>query len=106
MKTVEEKAKDYAHKLRREIGDIGGSIATIAYKTYVDATNEANKWISVEEELPPCSYEDILVKGYDIDGNVIYGIAYMHDTSTGIPDKNNFIVSEYINKITHWKPIN
>lgn len=111
MERVKEKANDYARtRLCRTcdkcIDPRCFGCYNEAKQSFIVGYTEANKWISVEEELPPCSYKDILVKGYDIDGNVSYGIAYMHDTNTGIPDKNNFIVSEYINIVTHWRPIN
>ena len=67
----------------------------------------AQRWISVDDELPPCSDEDILIKGIDIEGRKdIPDIGYMHSSSNNIPYKENFIsLSVEIIKVTHWRPI-
>ena len=65
----------------------------------------AQRWISVDDELPPCSDEDILIKGIDSDGREnMPDIGYMYSSSNNIPNKENFISqSGEITKVTHWR---
>jgi hypothetical protein len=64
----------------------------------------AQRWISVDEELPPCSDIDILIKGIDYRGlEGIVDIGYMHES---VPRIENFIsLSGEIYKVTHWRQI-
>lgn len=64
-----------------------------------------NMWISVEEELPPCSYNDLFLLGIDSEGNVdVVDIGYMHHCKDNIPRIDLFVSGELV-KITHWMPI-
>jgi hypothetical protein len=69
-----------------------------------DGVKFAQQWISVEDELPPCSDEDILIKGIDYRGHEgIVDIGYMHGKT---PRVENFIsLSGEVVKVTHWRQI-
>ena len=76
-------------------------------KAFKSGVEFAQRWISVDDELPPCSDEDILIKGIDFEGREdIPDIGYMHSSSNNIPNKENFIsLSGEIMEVTHWRPI-
>ena len=102
MKSIEQAAEDYANSL--EYNDY--TIETeAAFKAGVEF---AQQWISVDDELPPCSDEDILIKGIDSDGREnMPDIGYMHSSNDNKPSKENFIsLSGEIIEVTHWRPIN
>jgi hypothetical protein len=115
MKTIEEIAKDLC--LCSEVGEKCSKCPNNEdgvnnrrcrdfrqYLAVKEAIRLAQRWISVDEELPPCSDEDILIKGVDDRGiEGIVDIGYMHKTT---PRVENFIsLSGEIIKVTHWRPI-
>ena len=62
MKSIEEAAKEQAAiKVRTDSEYIQ------AKQDFKAGVEFAQRWISVDDELPPCSYEDILIKGIDSD---------------------------------------
>jgi hypothetical protein len=71
---------------------------------FVAGVEFAQRWISVEDELPPCSDVDILIKGIDYRGKSgIVDIGYMHEST---PRVENFIsLSGEILTVTHWRHI-
>lgn len=113
MKSIEEAAKEYAllagMAIETDIDDNG----EFDHESFIDDSFKAGiefaeRWIPVGEELPPCSDEDLLIKGLDLEGNDgIVDIGYMHDSPDGIPSVDNFIsLGGVLIKITHWRPIN
>lgn len=101
MKSIEVAAYDY---VLSQDSDKFSAWAGEHFKAGVDF---AQRWISVEDELPPCSDEDILIKGIDFEGRKdMPDIGYMHSSSNNIPNKENFIsLSGEIIEVTHWRPI-
>ena len=102
MKSIEEAADDYEQQFGfYSDGEINSSHSE-AFKAGVEFTQ---RWISVDDELPPCSDEDILIKGIDSDGREnMPDIGYMYSSSNNIPNKENFISqSGEITKVTHWR---
>lgn len=107
MKTLEEKAEDYANRddlitAYRGEGDFGYEAIEQAYMA---GYNEANKWISVEDELPDHGGDDDILVKYSInDGRVFICVAkydpdanYWHDPA---PDYS------YMGfRVTHWRQI-
>ena len=99
MKTAEEKSKEYCEKtqcqdcgskkscdIKNEIGFCLPSFES--YDAFIAGYNEAQRWISVEEDLPSrenYQHEKCLWKN---EKNVWYGSAYESQ------------------KPTHWRPIN
>lgn len=71
------------------------------------AIAECQRWIPVDDELPACSDEDILLKGIDDRGvEGIVDIGYMHDTPNGKPHINGFVsLGGVLVKVTHWRLI-
>ena len=118
METIEQAIEDIkAHLIdlcvfpnHEEDNYNAGYIAAIDENTseiFKAGVEFAQRWISVDDELPPCSDEDILIKGIDIEGRKdIPDIGYMHSSSNNIPYKENFIsLSGEIMEVTHWRPI-
>lgn len=106
MKDLEDAAIEYENKeLHIEDGQYTSTAIIEAFKAGVEF---AQQWISCEDELPPCSDEDILIKGIDSDGREnMPDIGYMHSSNDNKPSKENFIsLSGEITEITHWRPIN
>jgi hypothetical protein len=99
MKTIEEGCLEHIHNTQGEFLHKDQS-----FKAGVEF---AQRWIPVEEELPPCSDEDLLLKGIDYrDISGIVDIGYMHDSHNGKPYLSNFIsLSGDLISITHWRPI-
>lgn len=56
MKTLEQRAKEYAHKYRRECQDLGGKEANVAYLGFIEGAKseraELTMWRNPAEELP------------------------------------------------------
>ena len=118
MKTIEKAIEDIkAHLIDlckfpnyEEDNYNAGYIAAIDENTseiFKEGVEFAQRWISVDDELPPCSDEDILIKGIDYRGiEGMCDIGYMHSSPNNIPKKENFIpLSGEIIKVTHWRPI-
>jgi len=74
---------------------------------FINGAEFAQRWIPIEEELPPCSDDDLLLKGVGHGGIVgIVDIGYMHDSNDGKPHQSNFMShSGVLIAITHWRPI-
>ena len=108
MQTIEEKFIDlYNEKINNaELFD-SEDIIEISHYSFIEGAKFAQQWISVEDELPPCSDEDILIKGIDSDGREnMPDIGYMHSGNENKPSKENFIsLSGEITEVTHWRPI-
>ena len=101
MKDLKEAAREHIDKINHK------PIIDDVIRGFIAGAKFAQRWISVDDELPPCSDEDILIKGIDIEGRKdIPDIGYMHSSSNNIPYKENFIsLSAEIIKVTHWRPI-
>lgn len=101
MKTIEDLALEYVNSTSIIFPDDS------VKKAFKKGVEFAQRWISVDDELPPCSGEDILIKGIDFEGRKdIPDIGYMHTSSNNIPYKENFIsLSGEIMEVTHWRPI-
>lgn len=100
MKTIEEAARNYSWKLRRKIKDIKGDISEQSFHTFIDTVAWAERWIPINEELPPAN-EMIFVKREDDDGNYDYGVAYVEENR----DWNVMMYKNENNFPTHWRPI-
>jgi len=83
MKTIEEAAKQYGMS-RVE--------SQTAYTSFIDGVEFAQRWISIEEELPPL-YIDIVCK--ELSGYDCYKIFSSKERDKKI----------VMNGITHWRPI-
>ena len=60
---------------------------------------------SVDEELPPCSDEDLLLLGIDFRGvKNIPDVGYMHSSKDGKPRKDLFVCGELV-EVTHWMKV-
>ena len=99
--TIEDSALDYVNSTSITFPE------DAVKKAFKSGVEFAQRWISVDDELPPCSDEDILIKGIDFEGRKdIPDIGYMHSSSNNIPNKENFIsLSGEIMEVTHWRPI-
>lgn len=108
---VEKKAKKYAgFPLDREIGYEEEHYApgkVDVYYAFIAGYEEATCWIPVEEKLPPCSNQDLLIKGIDTRGiEGIVDIGYMHDNYEMVPKVDGFIsLGGVLVKVTHWRYI-
>ena len=101
MKSIDVAAREYAIHMKGSDSYEQNDLEE-AFKKGVEF---AQRWISVDDELPPCSDEDILIKGIDSDGREnMPDIGYMYSSSNNIPNKENFISqSGEITKVTHWR---
>lgn len=73
---------------------------TVIVNEKVDTT-PSSLWTSVDVQLPPCSYEDLFLKGIDFSGQAgIIDVGYMHDSIKG-PSLEGFITTE-LRTVTHW----
>jgi hypothetical protein len=104
MKTIKKAAEEYVGK---DIGTIllgYTPVERAKYDAFKSGVEFAQRWISVDEELPPCSDIDILIKGINYEGQEgIVDIGYMHES---VPCIENFIsLSGEIYEVTHWRPI-
>ncbi|MDR0754153.1 MAG: DUF551 domain-containing protein [Prevotellaceae bacterium] len=99
MKTIEEAAHEYFRE-----GQLGFKPAANTEAAFIAGVKFAQRWISVKEELPPCSDEDILIKGIDYRGHKgVVDIGYMHEKTQRV---ENFIsLSGEVLEVTHWRPI-
>jgi hypothetical protein len=63
----------------------------------------ANRWISVDEELPPVSNDDILIRGIDCNEYYCVDAGYMQTPGGSV----DYIVSQSgeLQEITHWRPV-
>ena len=99
MKTIEQAANEHTS---------GGwtDDKIVSFKAGVEF---AQRWISVEEELPKSASELMLVKWLDSKGDVKYGLAtYIDFYSIGLSKKKEFdfiIQGNCKRKVTHWRPI-
>jgi len=105
MKTIEVGANEHS----RNVFNLTNSSDFVhqSAESFKSGAEFAQRWISIEEELPPCSDEDLLLKGID-DRNIegIVDIGYMHDSTDGKPKISNFLsLGGVLIKITHWRPI-
>jgi hypothetical protein len=100
MKTVKEAARERANNPIT----VAQGYKLSNYESFIEGVEFAQRWISVEDELPPCSDRDILIKGIDDSGNDgIVDIGYMHES---IPRVENFVsLGGALTKVTHWRQI-
>lgn len=100
--SIDEASKEHEQQFGfNSEGEINSSPAE-SFKAGVEF---AQRWISVDDELPPCSDEDILIKGIDYKGHGnMPDIGYMHSSNENKPSKENFIsLSGEITEVTHWR---
>lgn len=111
MKTVERKAKEYSEPIIYSYSDCrwcdAGELEEYIQDAYIAGYTEANKWISVEDELPP--FEDVPINERT---------KYLIKVSTGsISPKIDVRIGCLSNHrkwigemdwvtVTHWRPIN
>lgn len=110
MKTIKEKAKEYAHKYRRDTQDLSGERADAAYAGFLAGAKsereELLRWRDPKEELPE-EFQTVLVKT-DVDINI--GFYYGHgefsvgDMGNGLVDRKDEYEDSYL--ILGWRPIN
>jgi hypothetical protein len=102
MKTVKEAATAYtnAHCFPRDKDDFRRKM----YQAYTRGVKFSQRWISVEEELPPASYVNILIKGIGFGGHDgICDIGYMHEP--GESAENIVSLACEVMTVTHWRHI-
>lgn len=104
MITVGEAAQIYGSQLDDVGSDIGGLAVKVAKTSFMAGVSWAERFISVEESLPPASDEDLILRGIDDRGcKGIVDIGYMHEPGNS---PNNFIsLGGVLVKVTHWRPI-
>jgi hypothetical protein len=110
MKTVEQAAKEYADRIVPLEGkDKHSAPYLTAFEHNDDVDNAfkagvefAQRWISVEEELPPIG-ELVQVKCHEMIGKQT--IFYDFDKIMPQEPFNMFEVEQCMVKVTHWKPI-
>ena len=93
MKTINEAASDYAEETKDTTNGMFYADSQDAFKAWVEF---AQRWISVEEELPNRYYIPVIVK--DSGGN--WDKAVYSGLSWKFANENTDV-----GKITHWKPI-
>ena len=100
--TLEEAAHSYAESRS------SGSAYPVFYQGFIAGAEwkaEQSPFISVDEQLPPCSDEDLLLLGIDFRGvKNIPDVGYMHSSKDGKPRKDLFVCGELV-EVTHWMPI-
>ena len=99
MKTLEQRAKEYAHKYRRERQDLGGKEADAVYLGFIEGAKseraELTRWRDPKEEVPEAGV-DVLIKL--ITGKCEVGYYIEHVNWRGADG----IVDDYI---VGWRPI-
>jgi hypothetical protein len=126
MKTLLEASIECAKVRINKLLDKNGSSTSTFKSGYNEGAKEAQRWIPIEEELPPEDGQDILLKNekwinedYNVNGVRIgcYGDGKWmsaswcnnHDeyhTRTSEIDDETFTDSLAVNQIpTHWRPI-
>ena len=99
---LEEAAHSYAESRS------SGSAYPAFYQGFI-AGAEWKAWkspfISVDEELPSCSDEDLFLLGIDSRGvKNIPDVGYMHSSKDGKPRKDLFVCGELV-EVTHWMKV-
>lgn len=101
------KLKDIVSQLANRINQphvIEVYLRQIYAKGFVEGTKQS-PWISVEEQLPPCSDEDLFLLGIDSRGvKNIPDVGYMHSSKDGKPRKDLFVCGELV-EVTHWMKV-
>jgi hypothetical protein len=99
IKTIKEAAHEYFRE-----GQLGFKPAADTEAAFIAGVEFAQRWISVDKELPPCSDEDILIKGIDLEGREgIVDVGYMHEKT---PRVENFVsLGGQLVNVTHWRQI-
>ena len=89
MQTIDEAAEASWDELISDNISIHDCLAERLYSVgFKEGVKFAQQWISIEDELPPCSDEDILIKGIDSDGREnMPDIGYMHSSNENKPSK-------------------
>jgi hypothetical protein len=76
-----------------------------AFEAGAEWQKKQSPWISVEEQLSPCSYEDLFLLGIDSRGvKNIPDVGYMHFSKDGKPRKDLFVCGELV-EVTHWMKV-
>lgn len=108
--TLEEAAKEnilFNHRTvdRNLSGKDLAKFGEINFVQGAEWQKEQSPWISVEEQLPPCSDEDLFLLGIDSRGvKNIPDVGYMHSSKDGKPRKDLFVCGELI-EVTHWMKV-
>lgn len=100
--TLEEAAHSYAESRS------SGSAYPAFYQGFIAGAEwkaEQSPFISVDEELPPCSDEDLFLLGIDSRGvKNIPDVGYMHSSKDGKSRKDLFVCGELV-EVTHWMKV-
>ena len=108
--TLEEAAKEnilFNHRTvdRNLSGKDLAKFGEINFVQGAEWQKEQSPWISVEEQLPPCSDEDLFLLGIDSRGvKNIPDVGYMHSSKDGKPRKDLFVCGELV-EVTHWMKV-
>lgn len=104
--TVEEAAREYYERYKIHLAkDIFRPRIIDIFKAGAEWQAKQSPWISVEDELPPCSDEDLFLLGIDSRGVAnIPDVGYMHYAQDNKPRKDLFVCGELV-EVTHWMPI-
>ncbi len=102
--TLEEATREYANDCRNRQHHCE-PYCIVDFKAGAEWQKEQFPWISVEEQLPPCSDEDLFLLGIDSRGvKNIPDVGYMHSSKDGKPRKDLFVCGELI-EVTHWMKV-
>lgn len=100
--TLEEAKREYIEKYvsRNEYASFGA-----AFEAGAEWYKKQSPFISVDEQLPPCSDEDLFLLGIDSRGvKNIPDVGYMHSSKDGKPRKDLFVCGELV-EVTHWMKV-
>lgn len=96
MKTIEEKATDYADSLRVSDSHLTQKqIEEYAITDFLAGYKAAQEWISVDDELPQYTGQEFSLLLKDSSGEIFIG--YIEEESD---------ITDCIHHYTHWKLIN
>jgi hypothetical protein len=111
MKTIEEALGEHIRSMQEggcipnyEEDDFNAGNQYGFEQGFLAGVEFSQRWISVDEELPPVSNTDILIKGINLEGHEgVCDIGYMH--APGKSAENIISLSSEIMEVTHWRPI-
>ena len=103
MKTIEEVANEICIYV-----DNSCEAKTVAYESFIGGVGFAQRWISVEEELPPIG-EMVLTKMEKRHGDT--WVQHYYSTATRLENQGEWQDVNWVDHsmsfghITHWRPI-
>lgn len=109
MKATEEAAKECLYSDKEFYNSLSQSERELIIPIFKQGVEFAQRWISIEEELPKTGSDLLLVKWLGSKGIIKYGLAtYVDFFSIGLSKKKylDFIIQGSCKRgVTHWRPI-